>query len=326
MRNTYEMPAIEGLVAGGKATVRLPIGRTYHSLILAHVNGVSTATTLAMFENIRLIANGRVIQEWRKDSGLNRSGAALLQMLNTFDGSPSGLSSSTVVGLALQLDRRGMLVRAAQEYTALGTLDAVSAQVLQDAAAKAGQVLPPQISSLSLELDVSASYGTTVPAGGSGDFKIFAEQSEPAPAGETRIFRTFTKNINIGTASAAAAVENQISEITRNGKLARIFLEAPSTVAFTRVRLRLDDRTVWERQANLNSYVQAQGVRVPGGLGANEFIVDFGEAGFGDDLLDISKSNDFRVLVEAYDTTTPSPLATAFINAHVEYVASPFSA
>ena len=56
LKTTRAMPGWEGVVAGQTATLRLPIGLTYHQLWTTF-----TGVTLAQMDELRVVANGEVI-------------------------------------------------------------------------------------------------------------------------------------------------------------------------------------------------------------------------------------------------------------------------
>lgn len=148
---TRKMPSFEGVAAGQTATCRLPIGLTYHQ-ILVNYSGV----TLAQMDEIRLIANGKTIQRW--------IGGDVLDAVNQFD----GRNAANGV-LVLDLERYGLRTRAGVELTAIGTGDKKD---------------PAPISTLYLEIDINAAATGPV-------LSAKAIQSGPRPSGPLKQVRVF---------------------------------------------------------------------------------------------------------------------------------------
>lgn len=103
---TRSMPAFSGVAIGQTASAALPIGLTYHSLILDY-----SGMTLAQVTEVRLKVNGKVRQT---ASGVD------LDMINQFDRIPAAVAAGPGV-LILPMDRWGLLTRLAREFSALGT-------------------------------------------------------------------------------------------------------------------------------------------------------------------------------------------------------------
>lgn len=149
---TRAMPSFEGVAAGQTATLRMPIGYTYHQL-LVNYSGV----TLAQVTGVRLIANGKAITTYKSLTQLN--------LHNKFEGRAS--ASGIIV---LDLDRFGLEGRAARELTAIGTGHPKD---------------PTPLTTLSLELDIDGA--ATAPA-----LSAKAVMSGPAPLGFIKKIRQFS--------------------------------------------------------------------------------------------------------------------------------------
>jgi len=154
MRVTLRMPAPNGVAPGQTATFPLPIGRTYHTLLLNY-----SGITLAQMTEIRLVANGKVM---RRITGGTRQ-----DTFNKF----CNLAAAAGI-LRIDLDRPGMRLKDGEEFTALGT------GFPND---------PQQVVTLNLEIDISAA--AAAPA-----FSLKAIQSEPRPFGMIAKIREFTHN------------------------------------------------------------------------------------------------------------------------------------
>lgn len=152
LKLTRRMPSFEGVAANQTATLRLPIGFTYHQLYIAY----GGTFTLANMTEIRVVANGQTIM--RLDSG------AVLDDYNTYEGrvAASGI-------LCIDFDRYNLRTRAGEEFTALGT------GFPND---------PTPITTLSVEIDIATATGPTLSAR--------AVQSVPRPLGLIKKLRTFT--------------------------------------------------------------------------------------------------------------------------------------
>jgi hypothetical protein len=146
------MPSFEGVAAGQTATCRLPIGQTYHQLLVSY-----SGVTLSQINGVRLIANGKAIHTYQS---LGR-----LDSMNQFD----GRSAANGI-MVLDLERFGLEGRTARELTAIGT------GIAKD---------PTPITTLSLELDIDA-------AAVSPALSAKAVRSAPTPAGFVKKIRRFS--------------------------------------------------------------------------------------------------------------------------------------
>lgn len=155
MKVTKKMPSFEGVVAGQTATLRLPIGLTFHSLFVAY-----SGVTLAQMTEIRVIADGKTFQRYRSGTELDT--------LNQFQGRAA---ASGVI--AIDFDRYNLRTKEAEEITALGT--GLSSQ---DTGAH-------EISTLALEIDIDG--GAASPS-----LTCHALQSPPSPLGLLRHVRPYT--------------------------------------------------------------------------------------------------------------------------------------
>lgn len=148
---TRKMPSFEGVAAGQTATLRLPIGFSYHKALIAY-----SGVTLAQMEEIRVVANGKTIQ--RHLTG------AVLDAMNQFD----GMAAASGV-LTIDFERFGLRTRAGSELTVIGT------GVKDD---------PMPISTLSIEIDIAAAAAAPV-------LSCKAIQSGPKPSGVIKQVRVF---------------------------------------------------------------------------------------------------------------------------------------
>lgn len=151
---TRVMPSFEGVAAGQTATLRIPIGYTYHQLYITY----SGATT-AQITGVRLMGNGKALQVFKNFEQLDT--------INKFNGRAAANGI-----MVLDLDRFGLEGRAARELTAIGTGHP------QD---------KTPLTTLALELDIdSAAVSPAISA--------TAVVSGPSPVGFTTKMRQFSYN------------------------------------------------------------------------------------------------------------------------------------
>ena len=150
---TKVMPSFQGVAAGQTATVMLPIGLSYHELLM-NFAGI----TLAQMNEIRVVANGKVIQRYASGTQLNA--------MNLFEGRAA---ATTVLTIPLG-DRFGLKSRAGIEFTKLGT------GMLDD---------KRPVTSLYVEVDIDAAAAAPV-------LSMIAIQSDPDYSGIIRHVNQFT--------------------------------------------------------------------------------------------------------------------------------------
>lgn len=150
------MPAFNGVAAGAVATLNLPIGNTYHGILLTR-GGTFTHDHMT---DITLKANGRAI--------LEMSGSDL-DDFNLFDGLAAAGASLSYI----PFERMGLLNKEWVEATAIGT------------GVRGNKDLPLQIQTLTLEITISGSAVTPT-------LSAKALQSAPAPVGAIIKRRKFT--------------------------------------------------------------------------------------------------------------------------------------
>jgi len=263
---TTKLPNPEGVVAGGTATFRIPVGRRIHSLYLDYAYNVSTQN-VADFEEIRIYVNGQVIQRY---NGTERD------TLNQFD----GLEASTGI-LEIPFDRKGLKTVAGQEETAINT--------------GVGDAQGRKITSMYMEIDLNS--GMTIAA---SDLALYAKQSDaiktnpdgsPAGPGIIPFIRREQRT------AAGADSDFQISDLVNPG------VNAPDKTALNRVtfvpstgtidNLKIDRNTynIFDRSDELNQSIQTNGVRTPQ---SGYYMVDTTENGYGGEVIDLYGMTDFR--------------------------------
>lgn len=152
MNVTRKMPAFEGVGAGQTATLRCPIGLTFHQLLVTY-----SGVTLAQMNEIRVNANGKTVMRYTSGTQLDA--------LNQFDGRAAAAGI-----LTLDFDRYNLRTREAEEVTAFGT------GVSDD---------PAKVTTLSVEIDIDGA--AAAPA-----LSAKAVQSAPRPLGIIKKVRPFT--------------------------------------------------------------------------------------------------------------------------------------
>ena len=220
-RFTTKLPSPSGVAAGQTALFKLPIGRTYHNILLTYA---MTATALAFQDEMRLVANGKVIQRWVE--------MATLDTANQFDGL-AGANNTTGGSIVIPVgDRLNMQTREAEEFTALGTGDGND---------------PNPITDLRLEIDINASAAAIT-------MSALAEQSGPQPSGVIRQVRRFSY-------APAAAGEFTIADLPRGNLWNRLFI---SHTNMTALRIERDGFIIFDRTAAQHAIMQAAfGYRTP---------------------------------------------------------------
>ena len=190
---TKKTPSFQGVAAGQTATCNLALGLTYHVLALTY-----SGITLAEMNEIRLVANGKVIQRWASGTQLD--------LINQFEGRAASTNGVLMIPVG---DRYGMKSRDGVEFSGLGT------GALDD---------PNPIVSLYLEIDIDAAalapalsmIALQSDASNSGLIKRVEQYSyAPAGAGDFDISDLPKGNI-FGQLYFASANINSI-EIRRNG-------------------------------------------------------------------------------------------------------------
>lgn len=155
MRITVRMPSAEGVAPGQTATFRLPIGRTFHTLLLNYAGA-----TLAQLTEARIVANGQVVRRYS-------TGGPKIDTVNKH----AGLAAANGI-LRIDFDRPGMRLKDGEEYTSFGT------GIAND---------PTPVTTLTLEVDIAAAAVAPV-------LSLKAIQSEPRPFGLVSKIREFVYN------------------------------------------------------------------------------------------------------------------------------------
>ena len=224
MRISVKVPNSNGVTPGQTAVWDLPIGRRYHSLQLEY-----SGVTLAQMSEIRIVANGEVIQ---------RYSAAERDSINQYDGRAAAAGI-----LVLPFDRFALYQQKGEEATAIQT---------GSADPKSGVA----ITNFKLEIDlVSAVYTPSI--------KITAEQSDndPKNPGPGLILRVMKYAYAFG-----AAGENEISDLpkgTEGPKFLMVNRAIFKAANITNLKLERSNFVIFDRSKALNERRQVDGVRAP---------------------------------------------------------------
>jgi len=223
MLSTKRIKTVEGLSQGSTATIRLPIGMTYHSLLLKGAGDLDVVTGI---DEIRLVINGKPIQRWK-------NGGAEANTTNLFDGRANATSDNTLV---LDFERKGMLKREARAVTAIGTGLPFDASVN-----------PFPITTMYLELDLASDAGANL------QLVCKARQSPKSVTGMVTHRRQFSY-------AAEGAGDFEITDLPKGGLINRVFFKGTNIDALTIER---DGYIIFERDKGENERIQADGIRVP---------------------------------------------------------------
>lgn len=258
-KTTTKLPNPEGVVAGGTATFRIPVGKRIHALQLLYDYNATTQN-VADFTEIRIYANGQVIQRF---TGTERD------TLNQFE----GRAASTGV-LEIPFDRKGMLTLAGREETAINT----------GVADKNGV----KISSMYMEIDLDS--GMTITA---DDLSLYALQSDAIPGGPGVIpfIRREQRN------PAGADSDFQIADLVNPGvsspdkiALSRITF-VPSTGSISNLKIDRNQYNIFDRSDDLNRAMQTNGIRTPQ---SGYYMIDSAERGVAGEVINLMGTTDYR--------------------------------
>lgn len=262
VKSTKKAPKPEGVVAGGTATFRIPVGYRIHSLMLAYAYNVTTQN-VADFTEIRLFANDKLFQRF---SGTQRD------TLNQYDG-----KAASVGILPIPFDRDGLLTVAGKEDTALNT------------GAGTADEQGRAITSMYMEIDLDS--GMTIAA---SDLTLYLKVSEAIPKagpGTIPFIRSEQRS------PAGADTDYQIGDLVNPGvnapekvALSRITF-IPSTGTVANLKLARNGYDLFDRTDALNRAMQSNGVRSPQ---SGYYTIDTTEDGHGGELVELYGLTDYR--------------------------------
>lgn len=281
---TTKLPQPEGVVAGGTATFRIPVGRRIHSLYLNYAYNATTQN-VADFTEIRLYINGTVFQRF---TGAERDA------LNQFD----GLEASTGV-LEIPFDRKKLKTAAGEEESSLNT-------GVSDTQGR-------KITTMYMEIDIDG--GATIAA---SDLSLYAKESDPiltnadgsgAGPGVIPFIRREQRT------AAGASSDFQISDFVNPGvnapdkrALNRVTF-IPSTGTIANLEIDRNNYNIFDRTDELNRSTQTNGVRAPQ---SGYYMIDTTENGNGGELIDLFGITDYRYKLDVSSAMTITTLSEYF--------------
>lgn len=224
-------PSFEGVAAGQTATLRLPTGLTYETLLIDYAG-----VTLAQMTGIRVLANGKEIMNYRSGTELDSD--------NQYKGRVAAAGI-----IALDFKRYGLRTRAGEELTSIGT---GLPQDLRETITVNGQTVPnPRynpwpVNTLTLEIDIDAAAAAPV-------LSCAMVQRAPEPTGAILKVRRLDY-------APAAAGDFQISDIPRGDIINMVHFRANNVL---NARLEIDNFTAFNLSVARNTFIQTDGVRVP---------------------------------------------------------------
>lgn len=221
-RTFRQMPTFNGVAASSTATCNLPIGATYHGILLEFGGTTMEATNI---DEIRVKANGRTI--FTADGGD-------LDSMNKFDG-----RAASVDHLYIDFERYGLKTRAATELTALGTGAPQSNE-------PGPNFNPVPISTLQLEVDIDGSASAPT-------LSAKASQSAARPLGLIRHRRKFSY-------SPAGSGDFEIADFPKGLLIDKVYLKQ-TTLTINSVKVDRDNFRLFDRTAAQNNVMQNDGVR-----------------------------------------------------------------
>lgn len=257
---TQKLPNPDAVAAGNTATLRVPVGRRVHQIMLTYPYSANLNAT--KFDEIRVFVNGNVIQRF---SGTQRD------KLNQFD----GMGSDVTGVLVIPFERTGAWTVGEREMTALNTGSANEAGLM--------------INSLYIEIDINAT-ATIFPS----QLRAYSIESDQIAGGAGLIpyIRTELRSVT------GADTDFQISDLVNPGvnapdKIALLRATFVPKNAATINNLRIDRNAynLFDRTDTLNRIVQTNGIRLPQ---VGYYSIDTCESGVAADVIQLVNMTDFR--------------------------------
>ena len=256
---TKKLPSFTGVAPGQTGTVRIPSGFAYHGFYLDMRPGGGTKFDVSHLTEIRLLANGIVIQRWSGED---------LDAANRFDGLPGfNWSGNDNQYIALTATRNNLKTRAAQEATAIAF----------------GAVNDPlPIRTLLIEVDIDSG----APAG--CDLVGYATVSaRPDLGNKPAILKLERKFVYSPTGSG----EYDIADLPRTGAVSRILFSQPDKI--DKIVVSADSVELWNRTRYINeTIIKSYDHRT---VQSRFFAIDTTEQGNGNDAWNVSGVSDFRI-------------------------------
>lgn len=299
---TQVAPTFTGVEAGGTASVNLPLGLTYHGLVITlgctlAAKASSTPKITEMITNMRLKMDGRVMftqtgVQWDYTNRYYGVGGS---------GSQVATATAKTTTLGLWFDRLGMKTQIGEEVTAIGT------GMPQNVDPNSPAFNPTPITSLTLEMDIAS----TVDARNLSSPSISATRimSPPSPLGVLLKRRSFTYT----TTSASGTYE--ISSLPKGDQINAIWIEDGSSTDgggnITKVTIERDRFIAFERtpQQNITIHNDFSGRSEQPGI----FVFDPVEGDNGNDTFSTRNVGDFRIKLDTGSSTFTPKLLVDYI-------------
>ena len=285
MKVTQKLQRPTGVAASSGVIGVLPIGLSYEELFVVYAGSILVAN----MSNIRLVANGKPIQEFRTGTELN-----------TYNVYNKRTTTATNSILAIDLNRRLLLNQAYRELTKLGTGKPVDLRQSLGKTQNGGDIPNPNynpfpVQTLTLEMDLDSTVGTTA------TITLYAIQSDSAPTGLLRKIRKFQHN--------PTATPYDIADYPKGDMINAIYLNYG--VKLTNVKLLRENYTVFDRTRVLNNLIQTDGaIRTPQ---TGMFVLDTTEEELGDQVITTAGVNDLRLTLDFSATPTTLTSTVDFI-------------
>jgi len=257
---TKKLPSFDGVAPGQTATCRVPSGYAFHDFIMRLGGNGSTKLKVEHLDEIRLIANGIVIQQWK---------GTTLDAANRFDriAASNWDSQGDYNQITLTCVRNNLKTRLAMETTALAF------GALND---------PLPISTLTIEIDLSSS----APQGCSieGWYRVSERPNLGGKPSVLKLERRFVE-------SPSGAGEYDIANLPRTGLISRILISNPEKIE--KVDISADSVQLWNRTRFINeTIIKSLDHR---DVQNDFFAIDTTEGGNGQDAFITSGVSDFRL-------------------------------
>lgn len=281
LKLTRKMPPMEGVNTGETATLQLPIGFTYHTLLIDAAN-----LTASEIVRVSVKANGEAIATYKGGEELDEE--------NQYD-QRAPFSDDGI--LVFDFERPKLMTRQARELTVVGTGLPQGEGDGKD---------PRKIRTLELEVEIASSTASA----SAPKISVRAIVTPASPSG-------LLKKVNRFTYNPTSTGEFEIPDLPRQGDVNRMIFREDN-VAIDRVRIERDQTVAFDRRSKDNERVQGDSlIRKPM---ANMWVVDFTEDGYGGDMLGVNpqKVQDWRNILDL-STAGTMPVLVEYVQALQNY-------
>lgn len=203
-----KLPDVSNVAAGATATIRVPTGPTYDRINLvvgAAAGAANLAALLAAFTAVRVLINGRVIQEYPS--------LTVLDDINSYHGRIAASGSGTQALISLHF-RRPEVKSFGKDSDGISVLSEVQAE-------RVTSIRTGDVDTFTVEM--TAAPGLTTPT-----IQAFSEEADgiALPLG-------FMTKIRRHTYNPAGASDFEISDWTRGGRLMAIHVQKADATVVT---------------------------------------------------------------------------------------------